>query len=116
MSQQQRHRTALYALREALEEAHRDSALRHDEEEDPFAAIDALAGLLGSVEEYLRVCDEPRRSVGRPRMTKRVMAEKYPGILNRLHKEKAVDLAAAYEVSRANVYLWRKNFPVEVQP
>ena len=49
-------------------------------------------------------------------MTKRVMAEKYPGILNRLHKEKAVDLAAAYEVSRANVYLWRKNFPVEVQP
>ena len=120
MSQQQRHREAEYALREALEEAHKDFALRHAfdrfGEQWPQVGIDALAGLLGAVEEYLRVCDESKRPVGRPRMTKRAMVEKYPGILNRLHKEKVVDLAAAYGVSRANVYLWRKNFPVEVQP
>ena len=111
-----RHREAEYALREALEEAHKDFAHQSLWGDDPVLQGDALAGLIGAVEGYLRICDEPRRSAGRPRMTKRAMVEKYPGILNRLHKEKVADLAAAYEVSRANVYLWRKNFPVEVQP
>ena len=111
-----RHREAEYALRAALEEAHKELAHQYLWEDDPTHLEDALAGLIGAVEEYLRICAESIRPVGRPRMTKRIMAEKYPGILNRLHKEKVVDLAAAYGVSRANVYLWRKNFPVEVQP
>jgi len=115
MSHKHRQRDAEYALRTALEAAHKEFAYQYINGEGRVLQGNPLTTLIGAVEEYLRVCDEPRRP-GRPRMTKRAMAAKYPGILNRLHNERAVDLAVEYGVSRANVYLWRKHFPVEVQP
>jgi hypothetical protein len=111
MSYRKSHRAAIGALKDALEAAKVDLYYRALGGLPLQLQGDYLTDLMGQVERYLALCDNPHRSAGRPKMTRITLASKYPGVFKRLHTEKPAGLAEAYGVSRASVYLWRKQFP-----